>query len=104
MTTNHRINLILAGSVADLRQALSETQPTAMQARLDWLNRQTDAKRGIVQLATARWLGLDRLSHSDTTLVCRALAEGERRGLWRRLQSPGGRTTDLLLLEGVSDG
>jgi len=103
MTTDRRIELIRAGAVADLRRALAETEPAAFRDRQAWIDRQTDAERGIVRLATARWLGLGRLTHSDTTLACRALAEGERRGLWRRLKSPGGRTMDIKLL-GVGDG
>ena len=102
MTATQRINLILDGAKSDLLAIRKEPEPVLFFQRQDWQWRQDDAVENIVAMNTAAWLGVARLSHSDTTLCVRALDTGERRGLWRRVRSPGGRTTHLKLL-GVSD-
>ncbi|MFI4860125.1 MAG: hypothetical protein ACIAXF_05520 [Phycisphaerales bacterium JB063] len=106
MTQSERIKIILAGARADLAAIANEPEPPTHRGWewRPWRDRQDHAAEGVVALRTAAWFGVDRLSHSDTTLNARALDAGARRGLWRRVVSPGGRCWGLELLGGGDAG
>jgi len=101
------IEAIRRGAAADLAAVRAAPEPPRWRTRdhAEWTIKAENAADNVIDLATARWLGLDRLGQSDTTMVSRALRAGEDRGLWIRCGSTR-RTWGLKLLDahGGTDG